>query len=85
MLPKMKVTSRRKIGESVLWQRLLSEMSLLALILISKRWILMGDTSKFSSLESYDGNDPVITTDNTINPVEKERSVIIIPQDVSHY
>ena len=44
---------------------------------------LMGDTSKFSSSESYGGDDAIITTDNTIHPVEKRDSVNFIPKVLS--
>ncbi|KAF8405092.1 hypothetical protein HHK36_009990 [Tetracentron sinense] len=38
---------------------------------------LTGDDSKFSRFRDYNGNDAIITADNSIHPVEKERVVTI--------
>ncbi|XP_077239786.1 uncharacterized protein LOC143880697 [Tasmannia lanceolata] len=38
---------------------------------------LTGDESKFSKFRKHEGNDAIITADNTIHPVEKEGVIII--------
>lgn len=38
---------------------------------------LIGDESKFSKFWNYNGNDAIITADNSVHPVEKEGIVTI--------
>lgn len=38
---------------------------------------LTGDDSKFTSLQKHEGNEAILTADNTVYPVEKEGTIII--------
>ena len=38
---------------------------------------LTGDQSKFSSLQEYNGNEAIVTVDNTVHQVENEGTIII--------
>ncbi|KAG8368962.1 hypothetical protein BUALT_Bualt15G0100800 [Buddleja alternifolia] len=42
---------------------------------------LTRDSSKFSSLKEYNGNDVIVTTDNTVHHIENEGTVIINDKD----
>ena len=38
---------------------------------------LIGDQSKFSSLQEYNGNNVIVTVDNTVHHMENEGIVVI--------
>jgi len=38
---------------------------------------LTGDQSKFSSLQEYNGNEAIVTADNTVHQVENEGTIVI--------
>ena len=38
---------------------------------------LTGDQSKFSNLQEYNGNEAIVTIDNTVHQVENEGTIVI--------